>query len=185
MTLGVRRSGMATSHFPKAAAFRLGAMATVFAALSACEQDGSRKVDDAATRLPGLGVADAAVNGRSDRLRILIEEGGKAGSGSDNSLARGEREQAARQVSACWDPSVGDIDPAGSMIRLKLSMNRDGTVRRLEVLDQGKMADSRSLRAFAESAIKAVMRCTPFNLPPDQYVQWQTLVMRFVAEGAK
>lgn len=182
---GAGRSGTATSQFPKAAAFRLGAMATVFAALSACEPGSGRMVNDATTPLPGLGVVDAAVNGRSERLQISIEEGGKAGRGLGNSLTRGERELAARQVYACWDPSVGDAHPAGSMIRLKLSMNRDGTVQRLEVLDQGRMADNRSLRVFAESAIKAVMRCTPLKLPPDKYVQWQTLVMKFVAKGAK
>jgi len=87
----------------------------------------------------------------------------------------------ARQLSDCWTPPVGEAASREAVVRLEVSMNRDGTVHRLEVLDMEKMVDSPSFRAFAESAVRAVVRCMPLKLPPDKYDQWRVLAMYFAA----
>lgn len=176
---GIARGGRAASSSAIVAAVRLGAMATALAALPACEPGGNVSEDEASARLQVMSPGEASATSGSDRLRIRLEALGESGAAADGALTQSERELLAHQVSACWNPPVGDIEPPARVVGLKLWMNQSGSVQRLEVLDQGMMADSPSLRASAESAIKAVMRCMPLKLPPDKYDRWKIFVMYF------
>jgi colicin import membrane protein len=41
-----------------------------------------------------------------------------------------------------------------------------------------------TFRAVAESARRAVDRCSPLQLPPDKYSLWRDIVMSFYPEDA-
>jgi len=170
---------MVMSTFHVVSAFRLGAMATVIAALSACAKGGSGREDSDGAGPQPVSSGEASVNDQSDRVPVRVDAWSESEPLTDSSLTQGEKDLLARQVSGCWKPLVDDIDAAESSIGLKISMNRDGTVQRLEILDQGKMAESRSLQALAESAIKAVIGCMPLKLPSDKYDQWRLFVVYF------
>lgn len=181
MTVRAGRSDMATLHGPVVAAFRMGAVATVFIVLSACEQGTTPTQSGATAGRQVTSPRDASASRERHQPLIGIEPWVEFEPAAGAALTHGDMERSASMVSKCWDVPVDEIDPRDSAVRLKLSMNRDGTVQRLEVLDPEKLADSPSFRALAESAVKAIMKCMPLNLPADKYDQWKVFVLYFDA----
>jgi len=87
----------------------------------------------------------------------------------------------AREIERCWYLPVGALEPPELAVELRVWMNRDGIVRRVQVVDGHKLTTSSSLQALAESAMGAVMNCVPLTLPPEKYDQWKVLVLTFDA----
>jgi hypothetical protein len=56
-------------------------------------------------------------------------------------------------------------------------------VQQVSIEDGGRMSDP-TFRAVAESARRAVDRCSPLQLPPDKYSLWRDIVMSFYPEDA-
>jgi tetratricopeptide (TPR) repeat protein len=76
----------------------------------------------------------------------------------------------------CWDPPPGFTDPAQVRVILMLNLNRDGSFGNAEVLEspQGQYSNS-----APESAVRAVRRCAPYNLPPEKYDAWKQVRVTF------
>lgn len=92
-------------------------------------------------------------------------------------------EQAIRaQVAPCWNPPTGGADVREMTVVLKIRLNRDGTViGQPEFVSQtGQTAGNQAYaRAFVESARRAVLRCTPLDLPDDLYRYWREFELNF------
>jgi hypothetical protein len=60
-------------------------------------------------------------------------------------------------------------------------VNPDGQVRKLDIIDAGRMNTEPFFRAVAEAARRAVLdpKCTPLNLPQESYNLWQQIVLSF------
>jgi hypothetical protein len=91
-----------------------------------------------------------------------------------------EMESVKRQIAECWNPPV--VAPPNKESRLlavlKLWLNRDGSVRSIELAEGGSPKDASSY-AVAESAKRAILRCSPLRLPPEKYEDWQTMTLTF------
>ncbi len=98
-----------------------------------------------------------------------------------NKLTVSEIDAVRRQIEPCWNVQIGARNPEELVVDVKLYMNRDGSVRKAEVVNSGRMRTDAFFRAAAESAQRAVQnkRCTPLKLPRDKYDRWRTLVLRF------
>lgn len=92
-------------------------------------------------------------------------------------------EQAIRaQVAPCWNPPIGGEDVRNMTVLLRIQLNREGAVIGVpEVLDQtGVTPGNQSYaRAFADSARRAVMRCSPIELPQEYYDAWKLFELNF------
>lgn len=92
-------------------------------------------------------------------------------------------EQAIRsQVAPCWNPPIGGADVAEMTAVLRIRLNRDGTVAAPpEFVSQtgATAANQAYARAFVETARRAVLRCTPLQLPDDLYVHWREFELNF------
>ena len=83
----------------------------------------------------------------------------------------------------CWRIPDGAPDPAALSMRIKVFLNEDGTVASPpQLLDQGPLGDP-YFRAAADSAMRAVHICAPYDLPPDKYAVWGELTIRFSPPG--
>ena len=60
------------------------------------------------------------------------------------------------------------------VVELRIALLSDGTVRKVEVMNQ---SDNPLLRQVAESAVRAVMKSSPLKLPPGS--AFTSMVMRF------
>lgn len=95
-----------------------------------------------------------------------------------NQMSMSELDALRAQIEPCWNVPSGAKYAENLVVTLRLSMNRDMTVRNARVVNTN---NDPAFRAAADSAIRAVRnpRCSPFRLPPEKYDQWKTIVINF------
>jgi len=82
-----------------------------------------------------------------------------------------------RRVSRCWNPPVGGLGAEELSVKLRIKLNKDGTLKgQPRVLNRGS---SSFHRAAADSAARAVWQCQPYNLPAAKYGTWQDMILNF------
>ena len=181
MRVDAGRSETRVSDSDRLSAIRIAATTLVVAALAACAQDTVGTDPDSAVdrqaALPGEGSTD----GELEELRLRIGSAEQPGPVVEGGLTGGEMNLLAREIERSWSLPVEALEPPELAVELRVWMNRDGTVQRVQVVDGHKLTTSSSLRALAESAIRAVMNCVPLTLPPEKYDQWKVLVLTFDA----
>jgi hypothetical protein len=89
-----------------------------------------------------------------------------------------------RQIGGCWTLPVGADRIEGMVVQLRIQVRPDRTVQQVSIQDQGRMDGDPTFRAVAESARRAVDRCSPLQLPPGKYSIWRDIVMSFYPEDA-
>ena len=112
-------------------------------------------------------------------------EGGTEGSLSQI-LTISERDLIASRLSACWNLDAGKKDIENIIIEIRTFVNKDGSVREVEILN--KML-SPVHKSVAESARRAVLVCdkegdkSPFKILAEKYADhygdWKTMTLRF------
>lgn len=92
-------------------------------------------------------------------------------------------EQAIRaQIAPCWNPPIGGADVAEMTVVLRIRLNRDGSIAAPpEFISQtGATAGNQAYaRAFVETAKRAVLRCTPLDLPDRLFPHWREFDLNF------
>ncbi len=86
-----------------------------------------------------------------------------------------------RQISQCWNMPVGARNAETLVVEVLIEVNPDRTVQSAQVVDQMRLGTDPYFRAAAESALRALRnpKCSPLELPPDQYEQWKTIRFNF------
>lgn len=97
------------------------------------------------------------------------------------SLSRSEFDALRRQLSSCWNFPAGAKDSGSLVVEIKVTVNRDRTVREARIVDVARMRRDPYFRSAAESALRAVQnpRCSPLRLPPDKYRVWRSMTLEF------
>jgi hypothetical protein len=99
-------------------------------------------------------------------------------------LSLSEEDAVKRQIVRCWTLPVG-VEGIGDMVvQLRIQVRPDRTVQSVTIQDQGRLGSDPIYRAVAESARRAVDRCSPLNLPPGKYAVWRDIMMNFYPEDA-
>lgn len=84
-----------------------------------------------------------------------------------------------QQVQKNWSIPVGARDAKDLVIRLRLVIEKDGTVSGIEIVDKSRYGDP-VFRVAADSAVRAVLRSSPLkNLPPEKFSAWKDVEMIF------
>lgn len=86
------------------------------------------------------------------------------------------------QVAPCWNPPIGGADVKKMTVVLRADFGRDGAVigRPTVVGQTGATAgNSAYARAFADTAVRAVLRCSPLRLPPKLFDLWKSVEINF------
>ena len=86
-----------------------------------------------------------------------------------------------RKVEANWSVPAGVRDADRMKVRLRIRLDRDGTVHSAEIVEYGSAADG-SFRTMAESARRAVLKASPFKILTehgDEYERWRDITMTF------
>lgn len=86
------------------------------------------------------------------------------------------------QIFPCWNPPIGGRDVRHMSVVLHVELARDGSVqgRPALVSQTGATAGNADYaRAFAETAQRAVLRCSPLKLPAELYDQWKSFELNF------
>jgi outer membrane biosynthesis protein TonB len=112
-----------------------------------------------------------------------VVNGGQGGLGPSLSdrLTISEEDALRRQIQQCWNIPAGARDAEKLVVEVLIEMNPDRTVREARIVDDGRLGSDPFFRAAAESALRALRnpKCSPLELPPDQYEQWKTINFTF------
>ena len=106
-------------------------------------------------------------------------------SSKKNSFASGltlSQEDALRaQIFGCWSVPLGLPYNEDLLVRIKLSLKKDGTITKSEILDHQRMnrPGQKFYKVLAESALRAVRLCQPLKVPPTGYDKWKEIQLNF------
>jgi hypothetical protein len=84
-----------------------------------------------------------------------------------------------RQLWGCWSVPAGAKEAGKLVVHVRVLLNPDGEVRRAHVIEQSRMHSDPFFRVAAESALRAVLKCSPLRLPPGKYSEWKEITLKF------
>jgi type IV secretory pathway VirB10-like protein len=99
-------------------------------------------------------------------------------------LSIGEIDALRRQIGRCWTLPVGIDGIQDMVVQLRIQVRPDRTVQGVTIQDQARLGREPKFRAVAESARRAVDKCSPLNLPPGKYALWREIDMKFYPQDA-
>jgi len=100
----------------------------------------------------------------------------------DPRIAAGIAAAIRAQVTPCFTPPVGGAAAGKITALLHIAISRDGSIAgRPGLVSQTGVtgANAAYAQAFAEAAMRAVLRCAPLKLPAAQYDQWAQVEINF------
>ena len=104
----------------------------------------------------------------------------RTSAGRATAMSASEIDALRSTITKCWNMPAGAPNPETLVVRLKLFLNADGTVaRQPELVDTAGRTSDPYFRAAAESAIRAVQVCAPYQLPADKYDDWAEITINF------
>ena len=65
-------------------------------------------------------------------------------------------------------------------VEIKIKASPNGTVLNAEIINKELYTKDKNFKIIADSAIKAVNKCSPLPLPKDKYDLWKTLIFNFI-----
>ena len=84
-----------------------------------------------------------------------------------------------RQIERCWSVPAGARDAEDLVVKVRFSLNPDGSLRGSPVIVDGGIFRNEFHRVAAESALRAVLKCQPFKLPVEKYSRWRDMELTF------
>lgn len=109
-------------------------------------------------------------------------EGGTAGS-YFSELTISEMDALAGRLRACWNLDPGAMGIEDMVVEIKATLNQNGTVREVQIIDSGRYNRDSHFRSVADSAKRAVYICAPYKILsdkyPEKYDEWRDLRLRF------
>lgn len=97
-------------------------------------------------------------------------------------LSLSEKDMIRSQFIPCWTMPAGAKNAETLAARVKVKLQADGTVIEAVLApdQQGRYRTDQFFRAAADSAVRAVHKCSPLkNLPPDKYGSWREMELNF------
>jgi outer membrane biosynthesis protein TonB len=99
-------------------------------------------------------------------------------SGEDAKLSANEIDWLRQRLRECWNPPVGVMEAQGLQVHVQIELDQSGAV-----LGQPTVVNQSMHPLFdvaASSAVRAVMRCQPFDrLPIAKYESWRSIIFNF------
>lgn len=118
-----------------------------------------------------------ASGGGAKRSTEQASLGGEKSTGGSK-LSQNEMDALRQKLGGCWSIPAGVDDAATLKVSVRFQLDRSGQLEgRPQVVAGG--AASGPGRTAAESAVRAVQKCAPFNLPADKYDTWAEVVVNF------
>ena len=98
-------------------------------------------------------------------------------------LTLSEEDALKAQIFGCWSIPLGLPYNENLLVRIKLELKPDGTISKIEILDQDRMNQPGQgfYKVLVESALRAIKLCEPLKVPVGDYERWKELYLNFDA----
>ena len=83
------------------------------------------------------------------------------------------------QMARCWQIDPGARNAEDLIVEIRVVLNPDASVRTAQIMNFERMFSDQFFRSAAENARRAILKCSPFDLPPNRYEVWRDLTLRF------
>jgi hypothetical protein len=120
----------------------------------------------------------------TDEAKPVVPDDGKPpkkvkgqSNGTEMTMSVNEIDALRARIAQCWSPPPGGLGADQIVIKLRLKLNEDGTL-----VGYPTVANSDSspfFQAAADSAVRAVFQCQPYELPSDKYALWRDMILNF------
>jgi len=99
-------------------------------------------------------------------------------------LSNSEKDGLKMAVSRCWNVPAGVRDAQDLKVTLAAELGADGAVinASIRMIEPRNPPDARFQQAF-EAGRRALIRCSPYDLPRDKFAQWRNIEVVFNPEG--
>jgi outer membrane biosynthesis protein TonB len=104
-----------------------------------------------------------------DTLNSNAALGTARGAAADNSATWGSLFK--QQVERCWKKPYAGLESQRPEVAFNIRLKRDGTLEGSPVPES--VPATPYLRAYQESALRAIFECQPYNLPAKFYEEWK------------
>ncbi len=125
---------------------------------------------------------DEVTKEEAEDMQNLGVEGGVGGS-YFRELTISERDAIAGRLRECWNVDPGARGIEDMVVEVRAYLNKDATVKKVDILDKSRYKNDPFFRSVAESAKRAVFICAPYSLFAEQYSDkynlWKTILLNF------
>jgi colicin import membrane protein len=97
--------------------------------------------------------------------------------GSAPALSQSELDALRRKMEACWRVPVGARDAKDMVVTVEMRLKQDGTLAAQPVVLN--RSSNPLFQIFAESALRAIRECQPYQLPIAKYEVWKEIELDF------
>lgn len=120
---------------------------------------------------------DDQITGMNPDGPALARERYGAQEGRGDTMSANEIDAFRAQVSRCWTPPVGGLGADAIIVKLHIELSEDGRlVRPPQVANS---VNSPFFTPAADSAVRAVLQCEPYRMPPEKFSQWHDMLLNF------
>lgn len=98
-------------------------------------------------------------------------------SGTQMTMAVNEIDVLRAKIAQCWSPPPGGLGADAIVIKLRLKLNEDGSLIGYPTV--ANSGGSPFFQAAADSAVRAVFQCQPYELPSEKYAVWRDMILNF------
>ncbi len=92
-------------------------------------------------------------------------------------LQQNEIDALRARLASCWSIPPTAADPAELRVKVKMFLGRNGALERDPVIVEYRPGTIGQIAA--ESALRAVKLCAPYNLPAEKYDSWKEIIVTF------
>ncbi len=102
----------------------------------------------------------------------------------DKGLTITQEDAIKAQIFKCWNIPLGLPYDEDLTVRIRLKLNKDGSILSSEILDHVRMnrPGQGFYKVLAESALRAVRLCNPLKMPTTGHDKWKDLQLNFDAK---
>ena len=102
----------------------------------------------------------------------------------DKGLTITQEDAIKAQIFKCWNIPLGLPYNEDLTVRIRLKLNKDGSILSSEILDHVRMnrPGQGFYKVLAESALRAVRLCNPLKMPATGHDKWKDLQLNFDAK---
>ena len=130
----------------------------------------------------------ALIDKKKENLAEINKDNDKISQSTDNTmdyskLTLSEEDALKAQIFTCWSVPIGLPFSDDLLVRVKLQVKPDGTIKKLEMLDHAKMntPGKEKFRTLADSVRRAIQLCNPLKVPTSGYERWKNMILNFDA----
>ena len=83
------------------------------------------------------------------------------------------------QMRRCWRIEPGARNAEDLIVEIRVFLHPDGSVWKADIIDKARMNRDLFYQTAAENALRAILSCSPFNLPSNKFSIWREMLLKF------